>query len=302
MSDRWADDGVQPWPEVLAGLPPLPVLVAYPYMKANMARRFAAMGDTVEVLIDCGAFTAWKAGKSVSLDEYCSFLDGLPFKPWRYFALDVIGDPEATARNLEIMRARGYDPMPIVTRGETLDEMDRLFGLTDCLGLGGVSGADKASYAWVRHMMNHADSRKTHILGFTDTDWIKYLRPYSCDSSSWASGSRYGTLTLYMGQGSMKALPAEKYALRRPDPAVAARMLRYGIDPAELRDRKARSGMDAPLQRLCTASWAELSIDVRLRFGTRLFLVAVGEDQVDLMLQGRERVLAARGGSLRRPA
>lgn len=72
------------------------VLVAFPYWQDEIARLMQAHPDTFRLLIDSGAFTAWKAGKSIALDDYCRFLEALPAAPWRYFTLDVIGNPDAT--------------------------------------------------------------------------------------------------------------------------------------------------------------------------------------------------------------
>ena len=60
------------------------------------------------LLIDSGAFTAWKANESISLDDYCRFIEKLPVTPWGYFQLDVVGDPDGTIRNYDEMRRRGF--------------------------------------------------------------------------------------------------------------------------------------------------------------------------------------------------
>ncbi|MEI8147386.1 MAG: hypothetical protein WCH83_18190, partial [Alphaproteobacteria bacterium] len=183
--------------------PRLNVLVAWPYVKPDVIRAFQDLGDDGRFLLDSGAFTAWKAGKKLALDDYCRFIDALPVRPWRYFALDVIGEPAATLRNYEAMLRRGYDPIPVFTRGEDPSVLDEYFRTSNVVGLGGVAKADKSAYAWTRWAMGHVRGRHVHILGFTNLEWVKYLRPYSVDSSSWSRVGRFGWLDVYLGQGSM---------------------------------------------------------------------------------------------------
>ena len=75
------------------------VLMAYPYLTPPALKFWRDNQDSIDMLVDSGAFTAWKSGNPIQLDDYCRFLDGLEMKPWRYFALDVIGDPAATEKN-----------------------------------------------------------------------------------------------------------------------------------------------------------------------------------------------------------
>ena len=138
-------------------------------------------------LLDSGAFTAFNSGKTITLDEYCKFLESLPFKPWRYFALDVIGNPEGTDRNYEIMRARGFNPVPIVTYGDNLKKVEDLYKSTDFVGFGGLVGLSKDERIWaVNEITKAVKGRKAHLLGFTQFDSLKRFKPYCCDSSSWS--------------------------------------------------------------------------------------------------------------------
>ena len=79
----------------------LNILVAYPYMNPQVIESLRRCGSWLRFTLDSGAFTAWKAGKPIELDDYCRFLEQLPIKPWRYFTLDVIGNPDGTLKNYE---------------------------------------------------------------------------------------------------------------------------------------------------------------------------------------------------------
>jgi hypothetical protein len=255
----------------------LSVLFAYPYLNDTSVRMLAD-NPQVRFLLDSGAFTAWKAGTAISLDAYCDFIRNLPFTPWRYFTLDVIGDPVATERNYQTMLDRGFNPIPIVTRGATLDDIDRYYETTDIVGLGGVTDADKSSYAWVKAVMAHIGrERRAHILGFTSMDWLKYCRPYSADSSSWLKAARYGKSMLYLGQGRFKEVSRQDMRDGEPTRAVINRMRDLGFDAYGMQKAENWKGHRSMMSQLCGTSWVACSIDMERAIGTMLFLAVANE-------------------------
>ncbi len=117
--------------------PILNVLVAYPYVKDGMIKEMTPLINSGHIrwLLDSGAFTAHNSGKDITLDEYCRFLDRLPVKPWRYFMLDVIGNPDATWNNYQKMLSRGYKPVPIFTYGSDLQLVDEYYKTSDYINM-----------------------------------------------------------------------------------------------------------------------------------------------------------------------
>lgn len=273
--------------------PKLNVLAAYPYMSKGMVRGMQQYAGDFNFLLDSGAFTAWKLNKPISLDDYCKFIETLDPKPWRYFALDVIGDPHGTRRNYEIMLRRGFNPVPVLTRGETLDELDRLYETSDCVGLGGVSGADRASYSWLRAVFERVGKRRAHILGMTSLDWVKYLKPYSCDSSSWLSGARYGSAYLYMGNGIMKQVSKEDF-LSKPDEKLCERVRRYGVDPYDLAKDERWKGRLGVGVLTSAGSWIDFSLDCGKVLDTKLFLAFTCKGYADVLKRQFDRVRTQR--------
>lgn len=83
--------------ELDTNTPRLNFLVAYPYCKPDVFEVLKNQTLPYRFLLDSGAFTAHNAGKVITLDDYCRFIEAMPIKPWRYFQLDVVGDPEKTA-------------------------------------------------------------------------------------------------------------------------------------------------------------------------------------------------------------
>lgn len=273
-------------------LPPLNILVSFPYMSPGVIEQLRQCGPNLRLLLDCGAYTAWTSGKPIDLDEYCRFLEAPPVPLWRYFALDVVGDPEATWRNYEVMLKRGFRPLPIMTPGESLETMDRYYETSDVVGLGGLNALKPSrKHNYVRTVMAHAAGRKVHLLGYTTLDHLKALRPYMCDASSWESGARYAMLNLYMGRGKVVMLKKRDF-IKRPPEVVLNRIRELGMDPFALSRTSGWAGGYSTARRLCGAGMVRLSIDVEQQLGTRLFLACAARWGLVVVREAYERVCA----------
>lgn len=264
--------------------PNLNILVAYPYMNPQVIENLQAAGPSLRFVLDSGAFTAWKAGKPIQLDDYCRFLEGLPIKPWRYFTLDVIGDPEGTMRNYETMLARGFKPVPIFTRGEDPSVLDCFYKTSDVVGIGGLVGTP-GNRGFVKGIMRHVGDRLVHWLGFTDLDFVKAYKPYMCDSSSWESAARYGAIRLYMGNARFLAIKKSHLQLR-PSKAVLDRICQLGVDPFRLAKLDEWHGGTSASRILCARSWVALSVDVERHTGTKMFLALTTDQALRLVVHG----------------
>lgn len=161
------------------------------------------------VIIDSGAFTAWSTGKPIKPQDYAEW--ALDFdKRWRhkmamleFMNLDVIGDQDATWKNLAILEGLGMKPLPIVTFGVDLSHVDRALKNYDYIALGGLVPHTRNKpklKAWLDRCFSRAMKyrketgimRRIHLLGIT-TDWVLKRYPaYSSDSSSWVSCLRFG--------------------------------------------------------------------------------------------------------------
>lgn len=263
----------------------LNILVAYPYMKKNLVEGLVKHGDRINFLLDSGAFTAWKSGKPIELNQYCDFLDSLPMKPWRYFALDVVGDPKATMSNYEKMLERGYKPMPVFTPSQDFADIDRYYQTSDLIGCGGLTdkyGSDGIRY--LTKVMNHVKGRKIHLLGYTKPDYIKHFRPFSCDSSSWTRAQRYGLCDLYVGNGTYLSF-TRRQAASHPKPHIIEAIKRLGFSLSDFmleeNWRKSRN-----IARIASArSWTKYMIDAKKAINTNIFLALGALDDLELALE-----------------
>jgi len=267
------------------------VLCAFPYATPRVLDMLAKNAHRLTVMIDSGAFTAWKAGTSIALADYEAFLRALPIKPWAYMALDVVGDPAATRHNVEEMRAHGFDPMPVFTRGESIEEAHRLLSETRRIAVGGLVSRLQDPRAYVLHLRNAGlDLGRCHLLGFVRPDWIKLFRPESIDASSWERSRRFGIVSVYLGHGrlwsgSIRELP------RAPREAWArARMM--GFDLADLRHRASWLGSQKAISaQITTASYLWMATEMERNIGTRYFLSFSGDDGFGLLLDAHTRLV-----------
>lgn len=243
-----------------------------------MLKRLAEFKDSVRFVLDSGAFTAWKAGKPIELDDYCRFLESLPVTPWRYFLLDVIGDPHGTLRNYETMLKRGFKPVPIFTRGEDPSVLEDYYKTSDVVGIGGLVGT-RRNRGFVNGIMKHVGDRKVHWLGFTVPEFVLHYRPYMCDSSSFDSPLRFGILKLYLGRGKEITVRSKDF-IARPSQEVIDAVRMYGEDPAKLalKSEWVNSGKNrTTLERLTYKSAVMMNRDLESRSGSKIFFACTAE-------------------------
>lgn len=281
-------------PELDTNTPRLNFLVAYPYCKPDVFEVLKNQTLPYRFLLDSGGFTAHNAGKVITLDDYCRFIEAMPIKPWRYFQLDVVGDPDKTARNYEKMLERGFTPVPVFTHNESLSRLDELYETSDVVALGGLVG-NKNRKSIVRRVMNHANGRKVHLLGFTNDQYLKFYKPYMCDCSSLAAAERFGILSIYRGRGKMTNLQKSDF-LSRPKPEILECLTRWGFDPKALAKKESwvnyhsmeREGLH---QEVNYYSWVLKSLDYEKNLKTKLFLSVANQHQVMVLFRNFKRIL-----------
>src|ERR1700678_1129246 len=87
----------------------------------------------VRLLLDSGAYGAWRRGKTIDLDTYCDFIEENKNFVTSYVCLDTIpgsfGKMDKGQREIEVsaqlsfenqlkMRKRGLSPIPVFHQGE----------------------------------------------------------------------------------------------------------------------------------------------------------------------------------------
>lgn len=157
----------------------------------------------VDLLLDSGAFSAWKKGEQIDLRAYIRFveehcellhayvnLDVIPGRPGRAASPTEVEEAAAESfRNYEKMRKAGLDPIPVYHLGEREDWLRRILDSgAGWIGLGGSVGkSDQARYQFFSRSFRVIGTSKVKVHGFGATSvWHLFKFPwYSVDSTSW---------------------------------------------------------------------------------------------------------------------
>lgn len=137
-----------------------------------------------EILLDSGAFSAWKRGLRIELSDYMDYIQKYHIN--KYFNLDVVGNPEATAKNQIIMEAAGFNPIPVFHYGEPWELLDQLVAKYPLIGLGGTVGLPlREKEYWFRCVFTRHPEGNFHGLGFANEKLLKQFPFASTDSVWW---------------------------------------------------------------------------------------------------------------------
>jgi hypothetical protein len=139
--------------------------------------------------------------------------------------------------------------------------------------------------------------RKHHWLGYTRTELVHRLRPFSVDSSNWMASIRYGFFHVYVGGGrwSQKYMSARRKALHRDPgfvlapgvplpPDLRRALAEVGATPTCFRDERVwgpKGGVPYSrhhVMNLCSLNWVKYVRDLRAAQGTRYFLANNASD------------------------
>lgn len=156
--------------------------------------------------LDSGAFTAFTQGREIDIDHYIGTIKkiGIPY----YAGLDVIGDWQATAKNIKYMEDKGLSPIPAFHFGSPIEELERMLDKYDYIALGGLvphAANRKKLEAWLDKcfsvIVKHKPLRKIHLFGINSLWAWKRYPIYSADATSWVAGSKFRRIVEYDMKG-----------------------------------------------------------------------------------------------------
>lgn len=211
-------------------------LVSFHYHQRTDLKEIADSYDgPCEVFADSGAYSAASLGVQIDLKEYAAWL-----KDWQRLltvraTLDVIGDPQATARNTAKLESMGLPVLPVFHVGTPFEKLEELCQQYDYIALGGMvphTTNPQAILRWLVRCFQIARHTGTvfHGFGQTQINTLKLLPFYSADSSTWSSGARFGAIVLWddKRQDFVRLSSGDASAAKR-----YAELLRsHGADPA----------------------------------------------------------------------
>jgi hypothetical protein len=174
------------------------LLVAYPFL-----REFEKVRGRFNIrswCLDSGAFTVWQGGGKIELADYMAVARDTD--ACEVFGLDVVGDPEATRRNLEVMWEAGIKAIPTFHYGSPPEALDWCARHADKIALGGsVDTTDERRVAWAVACLGRVWPKKVH--GFSLSSWraLKAGPFHSVDASSWTfAPAQYGAWAGFTGK------------------------------------------------------------------------------------------------------
>ena len=177
------------------------------YYKEQILEKAKTSDINCRLIVDSGAFSAYKSGKIIHIKEYAEW--ALKFKDeWEhklkslYFVnLDIIGDQEGSDRNLKILQRMGFDPLPVLTVDAKRKQVEWVVNEYPffLLAGGAVLGGQqlKIWFDFVFSIVKEQYEKtgvmpKIHLLGATKEWVLKRYPAFSSDSSSWLQPVMFG--------------------------------------------------------------------------------------------------------------
>ena len=198
---------------------PLNILVTFPFVKL-WRRACQPHWATKATMLDSGAYSAWKSGEVIDFDKLCTEArDG----GWNEaVGLDVIGDPVASAKNCQLMKARGLSVMPVFHFGDPWHLLAEYCSEYQRVGLSCRFGEPHAqSMRWLEQCFARAYPARFHSFGWVKREMLLTVPFATADTASWHSGVRFGHSKFMRGL----KIPRKSQA---PDP-TRAYDLRYDV-------------------------------------------------------------------------
>ena len=187
------------------------VLESFYGLKGNKTLEFIARHDKENFLLDSGAFTFMSnTGKGNIdwkdyIDRYIDFINKYNIKYFFELDIDVIVGYENVKKIRKYIEAKTQKKcIPVWHKARGKEEFIKLCEEYDYVAIGGIVTKEITSkeYKYFTWFINEAHKRgtKIHGLGFTNLKDLKKYPFDSVDSTSWASGSRFGAMYVFDGQ------------------------------------------------------------------------------------------------------
>lgn len=164
------------------------LLVSFVYLKPFLKNRERYFYR--DWVLDSGAFSAHASGKEIDLQEFTDVaLDLLENDPTltEVFALDVIGDWEASIRNCEEMVRQGVPAIPTYHVGSPEEALLHIAKTYPKIALGGAVGYRQKDQ-WAEQCFARTWPKRIHGFGFGGEKSIMSLPWHSVDATNWESG------------------------------------------------------------------------------------------------------------------
>lgn len=150
----------------------------------------------MKVMLDSGAYSAWRKKKVIDIDKYIQFVKTNRDKFEVCVNLDVIGDGRASYENWMYLRRNGLDTMPVFHVGTDEKWLEKYMRKSEYIGIGAIANLSAErrfhglDHVWKKFLTDWGG--KVHGMGLTDTQWLQRFPWYSVDSISPVLQAAYG--------------------------------------------------------------------------------------------------------------
>lgn len=184
--------------------PDINFLLSYHYFKTiDLDKEIPLYFDEPypRIFLDSGAWSAFTLGSPIDLKEYVKFITR--FSHWfkAYSNLDDLQSPVITKNNQKALEDKGLYPLPVFHTGESLEILEDYVQEYPYVCVGRIIPFTNQPKKIIPFLIQcHKIARGRAVLhGFGVTNWklLKLFPWYSVDSSSWASGFRYGRVSVF---------------------------------------------------------------------------------------------------------
>jgi hypothetical protein len=191
------------------------LLVSYVYLDAFLKNQNKYVYR--DWVMDSGAFSAWNSGTTIDLNKYidcCAKLMESDETLTEVFALDVIGNSEASLTNCEKMWEQGVPAIPTFHPGEPDEGLTHIAATYPKIAIGGIVGKPQSfKKRFVGNIFNKVWPKPIHGFGIASRDLIMTFPFASCDATNWEMGpcafGRWKTFGGMSVRGSTQNLTGE---------------------------------------------------------------------------------------------
>lgn len=204
--------------EVIREIKPDLLLLSYFYFKNKPVNEFVELiGYQPTIMLDSGAYSAWTKDKNISLIDYMKYIDKNKLYINKYISLDVIGDPEITYKYYEIMRMKGFEPIPVYHYDTDINYLERYLkdgNISVALG-NTVPIKSKTKIAeWINTLTEKYPNIQFHLLGSSSKKITENTKLKSCDSSTWIMQAVMGNPKHIKGKSREAKIKRAKWNMR----------------------------------------------------------------------------------------
>jgi len=169
----------------------------YAHKHTSSIRLLRQLG--AHIMLDSGAYSAWKKSSTVCLADYIAYIKRNQIG--KYVALDVVGDPEATAHNTIAMESAGLFPIPVFHIDADWRILDGLVSRYRYIALGGTVGRSRSiREVFFDEVFSRHPTSLFHGLGMTIPELMRKYPWASVDSTTWQTGKRNAKVVTDSGQ------------------------------------------------------------------------------------------------------